>query len=318
MHQIDQNKDIIFTFATVSLVCSVLMLLTYHIQGTWKFENKGTKRMLYTMSIFTALHSFALCFLQSNKPDWECKTQACFIQFFGIGSILLQSSLSIESYCCLQSMMNTTADFSQDEMEKQSKGRFRIIALSVCGFNLTGVLTIIFGNYQSDRGVVPFICYLENVYIIVLYGLLPLLFTCGIILVCNTVILYRLLSLYDYSTIDHNITTTTTSVTIKKIHTILDAYNRLTPRAKLSLHRMLILPILYLAITVIIIVYNTHYYESSNTLPGVIASLGTYVLLYIYILHVYVYILHGIAAVSGGIVNFVVWILLDRDVLFSK
>ena len=283
MHVVDQNKDIICSFAIVALICSVLMILTSYIQGTWKFENKGTKRILYSMSVFTAMHSFALCFLQSNKPDWECKAQASFIQFFGIGSILLQCSLSIESYCCLQAMMNTTADFSQDEMEKQSKIRFRQLSVLICGFNLTGVLAIIFGNYQSDRGSVPFICYVEEVYVIVVYGLFPLLFTCILILVCNTVILYRLLSLYDYSTVDNNMITTTTSVTIKKIHTILDAYKRLTPRAKVSLHRMLILPLLYLIITIIVILYNTRYYKSSNTLPGVIASLGKciYILMYV-------------------------------------
>lgn len=148
-------------------------------------------------------------------------------------------------------------------------------------------------------------CWVSNDNFTIIFGVIPFVGATMIMFYCNNIILYRLLSLYKTSSNNYNNNNISDNnemiresfiapQTIRAVKIFYNIFRRLTKRARLTLYRIMILPLLYLIVIAIISVYALFF--SHNVLFGVVAVC---------------------ASVSSGIINFIVWILLDQDVLLG-
>ncbi len=70
----------LFCVAVASLVCSLILIMTYRISPTWRNEFTASKNIILIISVYSLLHCIILLDLDVDKPPAACAIQFALIQ----------------------------------------------------------------------------------------------------------------------------------------------------------------------------------------------------------------------------------------------
>lgn len=199
---------------------------------------------------------------------------------------MYQGALSIETY---MSWVETINCISYNIANKDSKQRFIFYHIFINFYNIIVSFILIICNYYgtTNRKNIDFMCYvnLRHKYDGIIFSTIPLLIVILIMIFICVLIISQLIIVFG------------TGLSFSResdIH-IRQAFSqvliRIGTRGKLTIMRLILLPILFLCAACVIVAYDTFWYDSSNEVPGVIA-----------------YCVYSI----GPVINCIVWIFTDR------
>ena len=226
-----------------------------------------------------------------DKPDWICATQASVIQFFRVGATMMQAPLTIEIYMALIQIINCIAPHVAAEAAQL---RLIFYMVFICIFNIIGVVVITVGGYfgPTDDKNIDFICYVEISHREIgwIFALVPFLTT-----VC-VIVFFAGLTIWQLSHVLSDLSAAGRTEDGDNKNVVLHTIARFDERGKLTVFRLVSLPLLLIGVSTVELVYEIKYYNSSNDVPAVIAYCLT---------------------AGAPVFNFLVWILTDRLVLME-
>jgi hypothetical protein len=211
------------------------------------------------------------------------------VQFFGVGANIFAGPLSVEVYMALIQMINCIPPH-----RAVAAARNRIISytLSICLFNIIGVLVIVVGDFYGpfDAKNIDFVCYVKDGHREIgwIFAVGPFLFIVGII------VFFTCLTLWQISNVLSDLSAAGRTEDGEGKSAMLHALGRFDERGRMLVLRLIVLPILFIGGALVEVVYMVHYYNSSNDIPALISLC---------------------LSATPPIFNTLIWVLTDRVLL---
>lgn len=198
---------------------------------------------------------------------------------------MYQGALSTETY---MSWVETINCISNKIAQQDAEIRHKFYHIFINSYNIIVSIILVCGHFYgtTNKKNIDFMCYVElnHKYIGIIFSTIPLLTVLIIMSIVCFFIIKQLLSVFGSGFSLHN----NDDMHIKTA--FLHVLDRIGNRGKLTIMRLILLPIAFFSMSVIIVSYDTFFYDSSNEIPGVVA--------------------YCIFA-CGPIINAIIWIFTD-------